>query len=261
MPKLRNNFIPGCSTLAQPSHFYAVGVGPGCSDLLTLRAAAIIASADVVIAPQAKGSSRSLALEAVQPFLDQQEVHCAQYPMTRDKQATRQRWQQLAEMVIANCRQQRSVVQITLGDPLIFATSSYLLAELSDRLEPQNIHIVPGISAFQTAASRFGEALTLQEDRLMLMSATNLNAVEQALDRCETLILYKAAGVIDALCELLNQRNLLAHTRLISCADQGEKELVLNSLEKWQPKKLNYMTTMIIHTGRRLWDEAKKYNC
>lgn len=258
MTEVDNNYLPGCNVTAHPGHFYAVGVGPGCSDLLTLRAAAIIASADVIIAPQAKGSSHSLALEAVQPFLQQQQIVCINYPMTRDNQKTQQRWQNLAETVLENCRQGKSVVQVTLGDPLIFATSSYLLAELADYLSNEQIHIVPGISAFQTGAARFGDALTLQEDRLMLMSATDLVAVAEALDHCETLILYKAGGVIKELLALLKKRNLLGSARLISCVDQREDELILDNLENWHPDELNYMTTMFIHTGRRVWSEDEK---
>ena len=257
MTEQNNQFLPGCNIQAQPGHFYAVGIGPGCSDLLTLRAAAIIASADVIIAPQAKGTSHSLALAAVRPFLDQQEVICVNYPMSRNQQATQQRWQKLAGTVLDNCRKQLSVVQITLGDPLIFATSSYLLAELTEHLPEDNIHIVPGISAFQTGASRFGEPLTLQEDRLTLMSATDLKMVANALDNCETLVLYKAGGVINELIELLDQRKLLGSSRLISCVDQRDDELVVKTLVNWQPEPLNYMTTMIIHTGRRNWDEEK----
>ena len=33
----------------QPGHFYAVGVGPGAPDLITLRGAGLIQSADTVI--------------------------------------------------------------------------------------------------------------------------------------------------------------------------------------------------------------------
>ncbi len=257
MSELNNNHFPGCNVTARPGHFYAVGVGPGCSDLLTLRAAAIIASADVIITPQARGSSHSLALEAVQPFIDKQEIIHVNYPMTRNNELTQLRWQKLSETVLEYCYHQRSVVQVTLGDPLIFATSSYLLAEVTEQLAAEQIHIVPGISAFQTGACRFGEALTLQEDRLTLMSATDLKAVAEALDHCETLILYKVGGVINELLPLLRQRKLLDSSRLISCADQRDDELILANLEGWQPDKLNYMTTMIIHTGRRGWDETK----
>ncbi|MDD2557673.1 MAG: SAM-dependent methyltransferase, partial [Desulfuromonas sp.] len=138
---------------------------------------------------------------------------------------------------------------------LIFATSSYLLQSLAELMPTTHLHVVPGISAFQTAASRFAEVLTLQEDRLTLMSATNLDAVGQALDQCETLVLYKAGACIGALLKLLRQRNLLSKARLVSCGEQGEHELLVEDLSRWDPIPLGYMTTMIIKLGQRGWVE------
>lgn len=242
----------------QPGHFYAVGVGPGAPDLLTLRAAFLIKNCDTVISPQAKGSAKSLALEAVRPFLDQQEIIVKNYPMERNKQKTLDRWNQLADEVLSRCDDGKSVVQITLGDPLIFATSAYLMQSLSEKLPADHIHVVPGISAFQVTAGYFGEALTLQEDRLMLMSATDLAAVERALNECETLVLYKVGGCIESIMELLRRNDLLANAKLVSCGEQGSHELHVEDLSCWQVEPLNYMTTMIIRIGSRPWLENQK---
>ena len=241
--------------ITQAGHFYAVGIGPGSADLLTIRAAQLIEQCDVVMAPQSNISAKSLALEAVQPFLNQQEIVTISYPMERNAAQTRSRWHDLAGDIAKRCTAGQSVVQITLGDPLIFATSSYLLQALTTLLPSEQIHVVPGISAFQTTASRFAEALTLQEDRLTLMSATDLNAVEAALDNCETLVLYKAGGCMNELITLLRQRKLLKCASFVSCGEQGEHELIVADLENWQPLRLNYMTTMIIKIGHRCWNE------
>lgn len=240
---------------AQPGHFYAVGIGPGSPDLLTVRAVKIIESADIILTPQAKGTNRSLALNAIQPYLFRQEVMTVNYPMQRNGNSTRERWTAVAGEVLEKLQQGKSVAMITIGDPLIFATTSYLLYGLADGLAKENIHLVPGISAFQIGASRFHDPLTLQEDRLTLMSATDLTAVENALDHCETLVLYKAAGVIDELLELLKTKDLLASSKLVSCAEQGAGELLVDSLEDWAPGELSYMTTMIIRIGNRDWRE------
>jgi len=122
-------------------------------------------------------------------------------------------------------------------------------------MDKRKIQVVPGISAFQIAASRFHDALTLQEDRLQLMSATDLAAVEAALSHCETLVLYKAGGVINELLALLKKHDLLAAARLVSCAEQGAGELVIEDLSNFAPESLSYMTTMIIHCGRRNWQD------
>ncbi len=238
---------------AQPGNFYAIGIGPGSSDLLTVRAVNIIESADIILSPQAEGANRSLALAAIEPYLQDQQVETINYQMKRDSQSTQERWDGVAQQVLEYCSAGKSVAMITLGDPLIFATTSYLLLGLAEGLDKGKIQVVPGISAFQTAASRFHDALTLQEDRLMLMSATDLAAVETALSNCETLVLYKAGGVINELLALLEKHELLAMARLVSCADQGNGELVVDDLSSFSPQRMSYMTTMIIHCGRRNW--------
>ena len=239
----------------QSGHFYAVGVGPGDPDLLTLRAARLIKDADVILAPQSKKSKTSLALQAIAPLLVDQEVVVSQYPMVRNNGKTRERWGLLAEDVSDRCRRGQSVVQVTLGDPLIFATSSYLLEALADQMPAEKLHVEPGISAFQMTASCFNDALTLQEDRLLLMSATDLQAVEKALEQCETLVLFKAAGDLPGLMELLEKHNLLHRSKLVSAGGQGEHEVRVADLSRWQRLELGYMTTMIIHIGKRSWQE------
>lgn len=239
----------------QPGHFYAIGVGPGDPDLLTLRAASLIKAADVVFAPQSTKSKKSLALQAITPLLTDQEIIIRQYPMERNNKTTRERWGLLAKDISDRCRQGQSVVQVTLGDPLIFATSSYLMAALTEQMPTQKLHVEPGISAFQMTACCFNEALTLQEDRLLLMSATDLHAVENALGQCETLVLFKAAGNLPGLMTLLEKRNLLSHARLVSAGGQSDKEIRVADLSCWEKQKLGYMTTMIIHIGKRCWQE------
>ena len=238
---------------AQPGHFYAIGIGPGASDLMTVRAVKLIESADIILSPQAEGTNRSLALTAIAPYLNQQEIQTVNYQMKRDGQSTQERWDGVAQQVLKDCGAGKSVAMITIGDPLIFATTSYLLQGLAAGMDKNKIQVVPGISAFQTAASCFHDALTLQEDRLMLMSATDLGAVEAAFAQCETLVLYKAGGVINELLALLKKHDLLAMARLVSCAEQGEGEMAVANLTEFTPQKMSYMTTMIIHCGRRNW--------
>ncbi|MBN2643941.1 precorrin-2 C(20)-methyltransferase [Trichloromonas sp.] len=242
-------------SFALAGHFYAVGVGPGDSDLLTLRAARLIESADVILAPQSQKSTHSLALNAAKPFLSGQELVVTRYPMQRDSSATQAHWRKIAEDVARRCSDGQAVVQITLGDPLVFATSSCLTEALADKLNPEQIHLVPGISAFQLVASCFQRPLALQEDRLLIMSATDLEAVEQALDQCETLVLFKAAGNLPALLELLRKHDLLQRASLVSAGGQGKQELQIADLSRWEPNELGYMTTMIIHLGQRPWQE------
>jgi precorrin-2/cobalt-factor-2 C20-methyltransferase len=50
---------------SQKGHIYAVGVGPGSPDMMTVRASQIVKTADVIIAPRSKKGSQSVALAAL----------------------------------------------------------------------------------------------------------------------------------------------------------------------------------------------------
>jgi precorrin-2/cobalt-factor-2 C20-methyltransferase len=242
---------------ALPGHFYAVGVGPGAPDLLTLRAARLIETADLIIMPRSELAGQSLALTVIKDLLHGQETIEHVYPMERDIEKTNASWFSIAELVLGRCARGQAVVQVTIGDPLIYSTSSYLMALLANRLPAGHLHVVPGISAFQAAAGMFAEPLTLQEDRMVLMPATDLDEVERMLGHCETLLLYKVGPRLQALAALLARHGLAGEARLVCHAGQGEREVVLRDLAGPLEESYGYMSTVIVHIGRRAWRPAE----
>ncbi|HEX7468669.1 MAG TPA: SAM-dependent methyltransferase, partial [Methanobacterium sp.] len=68
---------------------FGIGVGPGDTDLLTIKAAKILRNVDVVCSPRSAESKNSLALSIVQPVLnervDDYEILDPLFPMVEDK--------------------------------------------------------------------------------------------------------------------------------------------------------------------------------
>jgi precorrin-2/cobalt-factor-2 C20-methyltransferase len=236
----------------QPGHLYLVGVGPGAPDLLTLRAVNIIGGVDVVVAPRSSASGSSLALDVVRPHLREQEVIEHVYPMARDQEQTSRCWAQMADLCVERLHAGQSVAHITLGDPLIYSTCVYLLQEIGDRVSPSNIHLVSGISAMQGAAARLNCMLLTQNDRLILLPADDLAAVADALDHCETLVIYKIANRIAAVMALLRSRDLLSSASLVCYAEQSGEQ-IYRTLDGVHDERLGYMSIMIVRVGHRSW--------
>lgn len=237
----------------EAGHFYAVGTGPGAPDLLTVRAVNLIRSADVIIAPRSEKADESLVMLSIRDLISRQEVVPHIYPMQRDLKKTQQSWAPIAALVASRCREGKSVVQVTIGDPLLYSTSGYLLPLLAELMPADHLHVVPGICAFQAAAGRLGMPLALQEDRVLIMPATDLNEVEMALDRCETLVLYKAGRHLRGLAELLERKGLAGKAHLVCNAEQGDREFVTDDLRQAADGRHGYLATVIIHIGRREW--------
>ncbi|MFW5846047.1 MAG: precorrin-2 C(20)-methyltransferase [Planctomycetota bacterium] len=242
-------------THALPGHFYAVGIGPGAADLLTLRAVRLIESCDCLVAPRSRLMRSSRALDAVRAHVHRQEVVEHVYAMKRDDDATRQSWHAVAVDCAQRCQRGEAVVQVTLGDPLIYSTSCYLLDALRSRLPAGHLHVVPGISAFQASAAHFTEALTLQEDQLCLMPASDLTAVAKALDSCQQLVLYKIGAQLPGLIALLRERGLLGQARMVSNAEQAGQQ-VFTRLDTADPQAA-YLSCVLIRVAHRAWASSE----
>ncbi len=246
------------SEAAQKGHFYVVGVGPGAPDLLTLRAANIIGSCDVLIAPQAETSAESLALQVAASCIDKQEVIEQVYPMARDESQTVRCWAGIADLVLERCERGQAVAHLTIGDPLLYSTAGYLIDQLASRLPEDRWHVVPGISAFQAAAAATHQTLTRQNDRLMLMPATRIPDVKAAMGNCETLVLYKVGPRLKQLAAALEEHGAAGEATIVSRASQPGAETIQRGLDGACDAKAGYMSTVIVRLGRRSWQDTNE---
>ncbi len=235
-----------------PGHLYAVGVGPGSPDLLTLRAAHIVKNSDVLICPRSSRSGQGMALASISPWIKGQKIIEAVYPMRRDEIKTRAFWGDMAEQAHNYLENKYAVAQITLGDPLLYSTSCYFLEEMQRRLPAGNIHVVPGIAAFQAVSARLKKALAVQEDRMLLMPGTEEEQVRSALECCETLILYKAGHNLEKIRMVLEEEGVVQDASLVCYAEQ-HKEFICRDMEGYQGELPGYLASIIVHVRRRKW--------
>lgn len=134
-------------TAAIPGTVYLVGAGPGDPELLTLKAARLLATADVVLhddlVPQAVLSHAKKAL------IINVGKRCGHKNITQA---------QIEAMMIEEARRGLSVVRLKSGDPLVFGRAG----EEIDALRAAGIphEVVPGITAAFAAAAALRRPLT-----------------------------------------------------------------------------------------------------
>lgn len=133
---------------ALPARVYLVGAGPGDPDLLTSRAARLLATADVVLnddlVPEAV-----LALAHPEALARNVGKRCGEKKITQAE---------INALMIEHARAGRSVVRLKSGDPLVFGRA----AEEMDALREADVafEVVPGITAAFAAAAALGVSLT-----------------------------------------------------------------------------------------------------
>jgi precorrin-4/cobalt-precorrin-4 C11-methyltransferase len=122
-------------------HF--VGAGPGAADLITLRAASLLAAADVVLYPGT--------------YLDADVLsHC---PGARQVDTQRLDLDQITAVMVSAAEEGNEVVRLTSGDPSLYSA----LAEQTARLDSAGVpwDVCPGVPAYAAAAAAVGRELTV----------------------------------------------------------------------------------------------------
>ena len=106
--------------------FWGIGVGPGDSELLTVKAVNAIKQLDVLYAPQAHRGGASVAEKIAAPYLPTDLViKRRHFPMVMDWATKEASWQRIAKEIIAGKVMPKSKVTVTLqNNQLSFETES-----------------------------------------------------------------------------------------------------------------------------------------
>ena len=108
---------------------YGVGVGPGDPELMTLKAARMIRENEIIAVPGADVKDTvayKIAVQAV-PELADKELLPIYMPMTHDAKELEENHEKGAKALEACLDQGKNVVFLTLGDPCVYSTFSYLI--------------------------------------------------------------------------------------------------------------------------------------
>ena len=156
---------------------YAVGVGPGDPELLTVKAARLIAGADV-IAYHSGTKGTSIARSIVAEFIPTGVIEeLLAYPVTVGPTdhadgyygEIEEFYDASAARLAEHLAQGRSVVVLAEGDPLFYSSYMYLHDRLADRFRCE---IVPGVTSVSASSAAVGVPLVRHEDVLTVLPGT-----------------------------------------------------------------------------------------
>jgi uroporphyrin-III C-methyltransferase len=210
-------------TAAQPGMVYLVGAGPGDPELLTLKAARLLASADVVLhddlVPQAvlAHAARALTINVGK--------RCGRKNLTQE---------QIDGMMVDHARRGLSVVRLKSGDPLVFGRAG----EEMDALRAAGIpfEVVPGITAAFAAAAAVQRPLTDRRSASSISFASGHHAPGSALQPASlagaTRIVYMPGRDLSSIASQLRCEGLPADLPciVVSRAAQPDQQIVRTTL-------------------------------
>jgi precorrin-2/cobalt-factor-2 C20-methyltransferase len=179
---------------------HIVGVGPGDPELVTLKAARVLGSADAV-AYFAKGGRRGHARTIADSHLASgvEELRF-DYPFTTEVALSDPRY--LADMggfyeacaarLSERLAQGGEVALVCEGDPFFYGSAMYLYDRLAVR---HAVEVIPGITGMSGCWARAGQPMTHGDDVLSVLPGTlDEDALAERLAGCDAAVIMKVGS-------------------------------------------------------------------
>jgi uroporphyrin-III C-methyltransferase / precorrin-2 dehydrogenase / sirohydrochlorin ferrochelatase len=213
------------TAVARAGTVYLTGAGPGASDLLTLRARALIRTANCILHDDLVPPG-ILALASADALVVNVGKRCGQKLVTQE---------QIHAWMIDYARQGRSVVRLKGGDPSVFGRAAEEIAALTQAAVP--FAIVPGVSATFAAAAAARVSLTDRDASSRVVLTTRHRAGNETGGVCSgdagsTLALYMPGKNYAALQQELLAKGWPPGTSciLVSAASLPSQQIVTATL-------------------------------
>jgi precorrin-2/cobalt-factor-2 C20-methyltransferase len=209
---------------------YGVGVGPGASDLLTLRAVDTLRSAQVLAMPRSSDYGTSMAWKIIKPVVDaipDQERLFLTFPMNKDPERLVPAWEKAFEAIGERLAKGLSVAFATEGDPSLYSTFIYLQRRAPELWPGIRVVVVPGVSSISAVPAITGVALADGQERIAIYPANygtrDLPAVLAAFD---TVILMKIGSEMRNVIAVLEETGLIDKATYVSRASMADQKIV-----------------------------------
>ena len=229
---------------------YAVGVGPGDPELLTVKAARLIAGADVIAYHSGtKGTSiaRSIVAEFIPTGVTEELLA---YPVTVGPTdhadgyygEIEEFYDASAARLAEHLAQGRSVVVLAEGDPLFYSSYMYLHDRLADRFRCE---IVPGVTSVSASSAAVGVPLVRHEDVLTVLPGTlPVPELARRLAGRDAVVIMKLGRTFAGVREALRQAGRLGDAVYVERASTGRE--VVRPVAEVDPDAVPYFSSIVV---------------
>ncbi len=238
----------GISGKMKPGRLFGVGLGPGDPELVTLKAARLIAAAKVVAYPALAGAhsfARSIADQLIPS--DAKEI-VIDVPMATEREPAQAAYDKGAAAIAAELSAGLDVVAMCEGDPFFYGSFMYLYARLADRFD---VEVVPGVTSVSACAARAGMALVARNERLTVLPGPLPAAELRArIDGAQSVAIMKVGRHLAKVRGVIDKLGLMARATYVEHASLKD-ELVCPLAEA--PRIAPYFSMILLVKGGDPW--------
>ena len=228
---------------------YGVGIGPGDPTLLTLKAKDALEKADIIFAPKGSDEGISVARRIIEQVIEGKKTYIElTFPMTKDKNLLKKYWKKAGQRIAGELKKGKQSAFVTLGDPFNYSTYIYLLRIIKQDYPKIEVETIPGISAFNAAASRAGFSLLEGKEKMAVLPVNEtMDGIEDALKDFDTVVLMKVGAKLQKVIRLLKQKGLAKNAVLISRVGHPNEKIIRN-IANIKDKELGYLSVILVKT-------------
>lgn len=209
---------------------YFVGIGPGDPELITLKAARILETADAVAIPDS--GRESVVLRIAGKRIEGKPLCRLAMPMRGSRAEWEGAHERAAEALLDWLKRYDTIAYPVLGDPGIYASSSYLMRKIAP-LHP--CRVIPGVPAMCAVAAELQLPLCEQQEELHVLD----HLPEGGALPPGNVVVMKAGKNMVHLCQAAKGR------RVYLGSNVGNSDQWLGRLEDAQ-ENIPYFTTAIL---------------
>jgi precorrin-2/cobalt-factor-2 C20-methyltransferase len=228
---------------------YGIGVGPGDPELVTVKAARLIGTADLVAYP-APETGDSFARGIAAPYLKPGQRELAIRMKIGDGQFPKDEVYDAAAETLADAAARgETVVVLCEGDPFFYGSFMYLYARLADRVK---VAVVPGVSSLMACAIASGGALAAKNDVLTVIPAPlPEDELKRRLEASEAAAIIKLGRHLPKVRKVLDELGLAGRARYVEHATlESQKVMGLNDIDG---ATAPYFSMLLVHRRGEAW--------
>ncbi|MEM0923039.1 MAG: precorrin-2 C(20)-methyltransferase [Pseudomonadota bacterium] len=227
---------------------FGIGLGPGDPELITLKAARLIGSAEVIAYPapdSGESFARSIAADLIP---DSAEEIPMIVPMRPDRFPAQKVYAEAAEQIASCLTQGRDVAVLCEGDPFFYGSFMYLFTRLAGRFPAE---IVPGVSSLGACAAAAARPLVARNDVLTVLPGPLPDeALRRRIEAADAVAIMKVGRHLPRLRRLIEEMGLNAQAVYAERASlPNARALPLADA----PAEAPYFSMILIYRGADPW--------
>ncbi|AEG17120.1 cobalt-precorrin-7 (C(5))-methyltransferase [Methanobacterium paludis] len=210
------------------SKIYVVGIGPGSSEYLTVKAQKIVESADILM-----GSRRSLELFK---DVDEEKIEIEAREM-----------EEMMKLAVSHVGKGKSVALLSTGDPGFSGVLKLILKLMDDLNGEIDVEVVPGVSSIQMCAAKL-QIPWDDADIVTMHGKGNSKDVLKLVDNGKPTIILPNRSV-EELAEFLIDNGVDPAREIAVCEKLSypDEKIVKTSLNEVLGMKFSYMCVVVVY--------------